>query len=150
VEEIALEPETSGRVRLEPARQISIRLAGTDSANVDVQIRERAGKVQVAVRTGDPQLAKSLQSDLSDLVNRLDVRGFKTETWVPATTHHAATPALGAALAGADPGQSEHSGSWSREQQSHEQNQSNQRRQSRRDLPFEETLVTEEARTENL
>jgi hypothetical protein len=144
VEEMAMEPETSGRVRLEPARQISLRLAGTDSANVDVQIRERAGKVQVAVRTGDSQLAKSLQSDLSDLVNRLDVRGFKTETWVPATTHHAATPALGA-----DPGQPEHSGSWSREHQSHEQNQSNQRRPSRRDLPFEETLVTEEARTEN-
>jgi hypothetical protein len=147
VEHIAREPEISAAPQPQPTRQISLRLDGANSGHVDVQLQERAGKVQIAVRTPDSGLAKSLQSDLSDLVNRLEVHGFKTESWVPAAAHQAAPPAPAASRAGANPGQ-EHSGSGTRDGE-RQQRDSNQRRPSHR-AAFAETLTTEEVRTDNL
>jgi hypothetical protein len=137
------EPEISSAVHPQPTRQVSLRLESAESGNVDLLLRERGGHVQVAVRTGDQQLARTLQSDLGDLVNRLENRGFKTESWVPGSTHHATAWMPGSSQA-ADP---EHSGSPAGER--HGQQQSNQRRQPRWTGQFEETLETEEARMDN-
>ena len=74
-------------IRSEPAREISIRIPSPDNGNVDVQIVERDGKVQVTVRGSDTQLNSALRSELTDLVHTLDQKGYKTETWTPSETH---------------------------------------------------------------
>ena len=74
-------------------RQISLKLAGPGSANVDVQVTEKAGKVLVAVRAQDPHLTQSLQRGLGDLVGRLQDRGYKAEAWIPGAGHVSATSA---------------------------------------------------------
>ncbi len=81
------ESEATSAVPAQPIREISFRLAA-DSANVDVQVAQRAGKVQVAVRTTDQDLAKSLQTNLGELVGRLEDKGFRTEAWTPAAAQH--------------------------------------------------------------
>ena len=50
--------------------------------------------MQVAVRTEDHELAKSLQTNLGDLVGRLDAKGYKTETWLPSAVHSSMESAL--------------------------------------------------------
>ena len=69
--------------RPQPAREIALRLSSGESGGVDVRITERGGKVQVAVRTSDADLSRSLQSGLGELVGRLEKKGYSTETWTP-------------------------------------------------------------------
>lgn len=78
----SIEPASSS-IQTHPVREISLRLGSPDSAKVDVQLAQRAGKVQVAVHTSDQDLAKSLQTNLGELVGRLEEKGFKTEAWTP-------------------------------------------------------------------
>lgn len=55
------------------ASQIAIRLDATDSSSqVELRIRERAGEVQIAVRSSDQVVATTLRQDLGDLVKRLE------------------------------------------------------------------------------
>ena len=68
--------------RPQPAKEISLRVPLTDSM-VDLKVTESAGKVQVSVRSADPDLARSIQSGMGDLVDHLDKKGYETETWVP-------------------------------------------------------------------
>ena len=75
--------ETNPHTPAPPTREISLRVADVDAAKVDVRLSERAGKVHVAVRTDDREFAKSLQSDLGELVGRLERKGYSTETWTP-------------------------------------------------------------------
>jgi hypothetical protein len=82
---------TTGTV-LQPTREISLHIAGAASANVDIQVAQRGGKVQVAVRTADQELAKSLQTNLGELVGRLEEKGFRTEAWTPVTAQHPGGP----------------------------------------------------------
>lgn len=89
---VSPEVETTRAVQSQPIREISFRLAGAASAQVDVQVAERAGRVQVAVRTADPDLAKSLQSNLGDLMGHLEEQGFRTEAWTPATAQQDGSP----------------------------------------------------------
>jgi hypothetical protein len=83
-------PETGAThtVPSQPIREVSLRLAVATSTYVDVQLAERAGKVQVAVRTPDQDLAKSLQTNLGELVGRLEEKGFKTDVWTPIAAQH--------------------------------------------------------------
>ena len=74
-------------IRSEPAREISIRIPSADNGNVDVQIVERDGKVQVTVRGSDTQLNTALRGELTELVHTLDQKGYKTETWTPSDTY---------------------------------------------------------------
>ena len=74
-------------IRSEPAREISIRIPSADNGNVDVQIVERDGKVQVTVRGSDTQLNAALRGELTELVHTLDQKGYKTETWTPGDTY---------------------------------------------------------------
>ena len=125
------------------ARQISLKLAGAGSAGVAVQLRERAGRVEVAVRSGDSQLAKSLQSGLGDLVTRLENQGFKTQAWVPAAARQTATAPSSweSALSQQQQG---HSNAGNGNQQ--RQGGSSQRRQPRPIARFEENMTDEDVR----
>lgn len=75
--------ETNATLQPPPTRDISIRVGGVGSPNVDLRVVEKGGKVQVTVKTPDPELARSLQSDLGDLVGRLEKKGYQAETWTP-------------------------------------------------------------------
>ena len=119
----------------QPVREVSLRLAvggpESSSASVDVQLAERAGRVQVAVRTADQDLAKSLQGNLSDLVGRLEEKGLKTEAWTPALGQHGGLALQEASSSSANQDASHRSGSQDTPPDSRGQHQSGQRRQGR-------------------
>jgi hypothetical protein len=132
-----------------PFRQISLKLSTDDSTRVILDLIEKAGKVQLTVRTPDHELAKSLQTDLGDLIGRLESKGFKTESWIPAAIHQAAAPAQSTTSNGGF-GSAHHSGAGQGGgQQRHQQNGSNQRRQARWTAQVDETMSADEARSES-
>lgn len=98
-----------------PAAAHEIRLQVADnSQRVDVRLTERAGEVQVAVRTSDARLAGTLREDLGVLSARLEQAGFRAESWQPGgwvTDHRGqptATRAAGEAAQGQEPGRQNH------------------------------------------
>ncbi len=135
------ESETpSAAVPAQPIREISLRLAA-DSANVDVQVAQRAGKVQVAVRTTDQDLAKSLQTNLGELVGRLEDKGFRTEAWTPVAAQHETAVVRDFSNSAHSQGQPNDSGSWGGQQDQRQgQQESNQRQQGRWKTQLEEIL----------
>jgi len=150
---VASDPE-SPTLQPQPARQISLKLTGPDSTKVDLQLTERAGKLQVAVRTPDHALAKSMQSDLSELVGRLENRGFKAEAWIPTSGRHAeaiATPQQFCQGNSQNHPERQSGGSGSGAQpQRQGQNESNQRQQARWKTQLEQTFSVEAKRMENI
>ena len=135
----AVLPEWNTSSPRAPLREISFRLSA-DSSNVDVQVAQRAGRIQVAVRTGDPEVAKSLQSNLGELVGTLEEKGFRTETWTPATVQHAGPAREPAGNRQSQPdGSSSGGGAQDPGQPQHE---SNQRRPRRSQIPWEESFST--------
>jgi len=66
-----------------PARDIRLQVNGEQ--RVDVRLTERAGEVQVAVRTQDPRLTGALRDELPALSARLEQSGFRAEAWHPDT-----------------------------------------------------------------
>jgi hypothetical protein len=141
---VASEPETKVGIAPPPFRQISLKLTTDDSTRVSLDLIEKAGKVQITVRTPDHELAKSLQTDLGDLIGRLEGKGFKTESWIPATIHQTAAPSQSADSNNGF-GQPQHSGAGQGgDQQRHQQNGSNQRQQARWKAQIEETLSADE------
>jgi hypothetical protein len=151
---VASDPERSPTLQPQPARNISLKLTGPDSTRVDLQLTERAGRMQIAVRTPDHALAKSMQTDLSELVGRLENRGFKAEAWIPASGRHAEAAAAvhQSSQANSQNHPGRHSGGWGSgpQQQRHDQNESNQRQQARWKAQLEETTSEEETRMENI
>jgi hypothetical protein len=134
------ELESSSPVQTQPIREISFRLA-TASANVDVQVAQRAGKVQVAVRTADPDLAKSLQTNLGELVGRLEDKGFRTETWNPVAEQAGSSAVREPSNSANSQSQSDGSGSRGGQPgQRHGQQESNQRQPARWKSQLGETL----------
>ena len=130
-------------------RQISLKLSTDDSTQVNIDLTERAGKVLVAVRTSDHELAQSLQTGLGDLVGRLESKGFKTETWLPAVTHQEAVP-LQSSNSNADLNQPQHSGPGNGGgQQRQGQNSSTQRQKERWAAQLDETISADEVRSES-
>jgi hypothetical protein len=71
--------------RPQPVRDIAMRVSPEAAKPVDIRLSERAGKVEVTVRTQDPELRTALQSDVGHLVERLEGDGFHTKVWTPAT-----------------------------------------------------------------
>jgi hypothetical protein len=139
----AVSPEWNTTTPPAPLREISFRLSA-DSSNVDVQVAQRAGRIQVSVRTGDPEVAKSLQSNLGELVGRLEAKGFRTETWTPATVQHG-----GPAREPSGNRQSQPDGSSSGGGKQHpgqSQQESNQRRPGRSKIPWQEALAAPPAK----
>lgn len=84
-----------------PARDIRLQVTGGER-RVEVRLTERAGEVQVSVRTPDSQLAGALRDDLPALSARLQQTGFRAETWHPAgvRTEHFASDSSPAGSAG--------------------------------------------------
>jgi hypothetical protein len=133
------ELEATRAVQPQAIREISFRLAA-DSANVDVQVAERAGRIQVAVRTSDPDLAKSLQTNLGELVGRLEDKGFRTEAWTPVTAQHGGGTVREPSNSTNSQSQSDDSGRWGGQQDERRgQKESNQRQQGRWETQLEET-----------
>jgi hypothetical protein len=64
-----------------PARDIRLQVGG--ERRVDVRVTERAGEVQVAVRTPDSRLAGALRDELPALSARLEQSGFRADIWHP-------------------------------------------------------------------
>ncbi len=62
------------------AREIRLELRDAD-ARVNLRLVERAGAVQVDVRTPDSHLASSLRDDLPALAARLEQTGLRAESW---------------------------------------------------------------------
>jgi len=151
---VASDAERSPTLPPQPARNISLRLTGPDSTRVDLQLTERAGRMQIAVRTPDHALAKSMQTDLSELVGRLENRGFKAEAWIPASGRHAEAAAAVQQSSQANsqnyPGRHSGNSGSAPQQQRHDQNESNQRQQARWKAQLEETTSEEETRIENI
>ncbi len=146
---VVSEPEINSASRPQPARQISLKLTGADSTKVDVELTEKAGKVQVAVRTQDRELAKALQTDLGSLVGRLESKGFKTEAWAPAAPRH--VPVAAAQQSGFSNSEGDRQpGSGTGQQQPGRQGQngSNPRHQARWMAQLNQTISNEETRTE--
>jgi hypothetical protein len=134
------ELETASAVPPQPIRQISLRLAA-DSANVDVQVVERAGKLQIAVRTPDQELATSLQTNLGELVGRLEQKGFRTEAWAPVTAQHGTGAVKEPSNTANNQSQSDDSGFRGGQQgQQRRQQESNQRQPGRWKTQLQETL----------
>ena len=130
-----------GPASTHPIRDVSLRLSTPASGHVDVQLSERAGRVQVAVRTPDQELSKNLQTNLGELVGRLEEKGYRTEAWVPGNVAHAATTlrdASGSANSQSPPGNSGSQGGFQNDRQG--QRESNQRSPQRWKAELEETL----------
>jgi hypothetical protein len=142
------EAETDNITPSQPIREISLRLATAAAAHVDVLVAERAGKVQVAVRTGDPDLTKSLQSNLGDLLGRLEEKGFKTEAWTPATVQRDAAAGGERSNSANLSSHSEDSGSPSG-QADQRHRESNQRRRGGRQAQFQDRLAAPIASTDS-
>jgi hypothetical protein len=145
----ASEPEI--KIGLVPpiTRQISLNLSADDSTQVNIGFTERAGKVLVAVRTTDRELTQSLQTNLGDLVGRLESKGFKTETWMPSFAHQEAAP-LQSSNSNTGFNQPHHSGPGNGGgQQRQGQNNSTQRQKERWAAQLVETISANEARSES-
>jgi uncharacterized membrane protein YgcG len=66
-----------------PVREFTVRITDPQARAADVRVVDRGGELHVAVRSGDPGLADSLRSDLSNLVSRLDRNAVHAEIWRP-------------------------------------------------------------------
>jgi hypothetical protein len=145
----ANEIEVSSGSQLQPARQISLLLTGEDATKISVDVSDRGGKVQIAVRSSDPELTRSLRTDLGDLVGRLESRGFKTEAWAPTALRHTSAGAPEQPSSNNGSGQARDSGSGANQRQGRQgQNGSNQRQQARWMAQLNETISKDETRTE--
>jgi hypothetical protein len=146
------EVDANTTLRPQPLREISLRLTDKASSPVDIQMAQRAGHVEVAVRTPDQELSNSLQNHLGDLVGRLEAKGYKTESWVPAATVHPASPATESAQNsnhGHD--QPGNSGSWaSEQQQGQDPSDSGHRQHARWINQIELSMDAEEQVTESI
>jgi hypothetical protein len=145
---VSPEVEARSAVRPQPIREISLKLSGAATKDINVQVIEKAGKVQVAVRAPDQETAKSLQTNLGDLVGRLEGKGYRTEVWIPAATQHGDAAVKGAHSAHRH-GQAGDSGAGAGQQPGHDQQESSRRQQARWRAQLKRTFSATMARTEN-
>jgi hypothetical protein len=145
---IADHSESPDRAQAVTARQISFRLGMKDASTVNVHLTEKAGKVDVAVRASDQSLGRSLQTNLGELVDRLEGAGFRTETWLPAP--HSPSPN---APQRPDVGNGRnysggHSDAWSGQHSGKHESGSQQRRRSTWPRSLQATFSSEQTRIE--
>lgn len=126
--------EVSASAAVDPApatakaavRDFVLRIPAGSQQHVDVHIVERAGKVHVTVRSTDPAVTTSLRTELSQLVQKLESHGLKTETWTPSESWP---------LPGGHPPEAVATQSgmqWSDFSEGHSQQQQNQQQERRR------------------
>src|SRR4029077_12969172 len=66
-----------------PMKEISMRIEAAEGQKVDIRIVQRAGDLQIAVKSADDNTTQGLRHGLSDLANRLNETGYHAETWRP-------------------------------------------------------------------
>jgi hypothetical protein len=66
-----------------PMKEISMRIEAAEGQKVDVRIVQRAGDLQIAVKSADDITTQGLRHGLADLANRLNETGYHAETWRP-------------------------------------------------------------------
>jgi hypothetical protein len=66
----------------ETLQAISIDLKANEN-RVRVRVTEANGAYRVAVSASDSQVARAVQGDVRDLVQRLDEAGFDSNLWMP-------------------------------------------------------------------
>jgi hypothetical protein len=85
-------PEEPAQMRAPSSPQhIDLRLPSDDGRHVDVRISQRAGDVQMTVRTPDGELAQSLRKHLPELSENLTQNGLKGEFFHTATSQSSDT-----------------------------------------------------------
>jgi hypothetical protein len=72
---------------------------GGEGRGVDILLQQRAGGVEVSVRSADPQVRETLRSELSDLIGRLDRKGVTAEALPTLHTGHVTRVEQSAVLA---------------------------------------------------
>jgi hypothetical protein len=67
-----------------PLKRLELRIPDANGGGVTVRVQERAGAVQVSVRSNDAQLASGVAEHLPDLARTLDRQGYRSEMRIPA------------------------------------------------------------------
>lgn len=80
-----------------PARRIELRLARPNADILTVEVAERRGRIELAVRTPDRELAASLGEQAAEMVRRLEAAGFRAHVFTPQAPDRALEPRLEAA-----------------------------------------------------
>jgi len=119
------------------AQDIRLEVAGADH-KVELRVVERAGEVQVAVRTPDERLAGTLREHLPLLSSRLEQSGFRADQWRAADAGGAERRLDVGASAESSGRAPEHHGGNERQQQQQEE---------RRPQPAEERKKSQEKGT---
>jgi hypothetical protein len=66
-----------------PMKELLIRIEAAEGQKVDVRIVQRAGDLQIAVKSADDITTQGLRHGLADLANRLNETGYHAEAWRP-------------------------------------------------------------------
>ena len=66
-----------------PMKELTMRIEAAEGQKVDVRIVQRAGDLQIAVKSADDVTTQGLRHGLADLANRLNETGYHAETWRP-------------------------------------------------------------------
>jgi hypothetical protein len=78
-------------------KDLAVRVESAQGQSVDIRIVQRAGDLQIAVKSDDTNTTQGLRQGLTELSNRLNESGYQAETWRPG---HAAATAESAAESG--------------------------------------------------
>ena len=111
-------------------QNIDLKIAGADNSQVDVRISQRAGDVQVTVRTPDGDLAQSLRQHLPELSDRLSQTGVSGDLWQPQSAQAANTGGNDADSRYSDDAQTQQQDSGSNANQSRQQQEHETQQQS--------------------
>jgi hypothetical protein len=139
-----------------PLKTVEVRIPD-GAGGVTVRMQERAGSVQVSVRSADPNLASKVAEGLPDLTRTLDRQGFRAEMWTPQETklgaadsiarpetmihrHSEAASSIQAEAGQTEFGQSEQDNNQHRQRKPDWEEEQNERRRPRSEENFEEYL----------
>ncbi len=110
-----------------PMKELSMRIEAAEGQTVDIRIVQRAGDLQIAVKSGDDFTTQGLRHGLSDLENRLNQTGYHTETWQPgqATQESSAASSDNSSKHSQSDGSPSHSGGSQQDRDQRQDNPSN-------------------------
>ncbi len=72
-------PETELTTQQGLVHDVQLRMQGQAGENVSIRLSDRAGEVQISVRSSDPVTATTLRQDISTLSASLEKQGWKTD-----------------------------------------------------------------------